>query len=79
MDKKYELARIFTGTEILCLALKGELERIDVIGMIKNEFQSSISTGFAIGSPSTIDLYIYEYELEKAMPVIENFTKNNPQ
>ncbi len=79
MDKKDNLVRIFSGTEMLCFQLKAELEEIDVIAMIKNVFQSSLSAGFFAGSPSAIDVYINESELEMAMPIIKAFVENNPE
>lgn len=79
MDTHDRLIRVFSGTDILCHALEDNLEEIGVEGMIKNVFQSSISTGFFSGSPSTIDLYIAEADLEKAKALIEEFIKRNSE
>ncbi|MCD4772450.1 MAG: DUF2007 domain-containing protein [Bacteroidales bacterium] len=73
---KNEIIKIYTGTEVSVLYLKGMLEEIGVSAMIKDDFQSSISAGFVEGTPSAIDLFIQKSELKKAEPIINDFIQN---
>jgi len=41
--------------------------------MIKNNFQSGVRAGFYGGSPSQVELFIYEEDKEKALPILESF------
>ena len=45
--------------------------------MIKNNFQSGIRSGFYGGSPSQVELFIYEEDREKALPILEAFKEAN--
>ena len=70
-----KLVRIYTGTEVTCIALKGELEAIGIESMMKNPFQ--ISTGYVGATPENVDVFILESDLEKASPVIVEFQRIN--
>jgi len=78
MGKRDELVRVFTCTEITCRFLMAELEKAGIPVMIKNEFQSALSAGFGSGTPSAVDIYVTQSKVEEAIPVIEDFIKNNP-
>ena len=41
--------------------------------MIKNNFQSGMRSGFYGGSPSQVELFIFEEDKEKALPILESF------
>jgi len=70
------LIRIFSGSEIVAILLKEELEVNGIPAIIQNDFQSGISAGFAGGVPSAIDLLIQESDLKKAEPIIDEFNHN---
>jgi hypothetical protein len=76
MKKEHNLIRVFTGDEISAIYLKGELEKIGIPSMIRNDFQSGAVAGFG-GVPSAIDLYIQEKDLEEARPLIDEMTQKN--
>lgn len=78
MGKRDELVRVFTCTEMTCQLLSAELENAGIPVMIRNDSQSAVAAGFGIGSPSAIDIYVTESKVELAIPVIEDFLKNNP-
>ncbi len=78
MTKRDKLVRVFTCTELTCGLLKAELEKAGIPVMIRNEFQSAVAAGFGIGAPSAIDIYVKESNVDAAIPVIEDFLKNNP-
>lgn len=73
---KNNIIKIFTGTEVSVIYLKGILEETGIIAMIKDDFQSSISAGFVEGTPSAIDLFIQKSDLKKAEPIINDFIQN---
>jgi Putative prokaryotic signal transducing protein len=77
MKENDGLIRVFTGTEVTVNLLKGELEAIGITSLIQNDFLSGITSGFAGGAPSAIDLFIQEHDLETAKPVIDEFVRIN--
>ncbi|WP_423126643.1 putative signal transducing protein [Gaoshiqia sp. Z1-71] len=77
MREGVKLVRVYTGSEISVLLLKGELENIGVSALIKNDFSSGIAAGFAGGVHSAIDLYIHESDFNEAEPFIQEFVRQN--
>jgi hypothetical protein len=77
MKNDSDLVKVFTGSEVSGILLKAELEDIGIPALIKNDFQTGISAGFAGGIPYMIDLYINESDRKKADPVIKEFKQNN--
>lgn len=77
MEEGTKLVRIYTGTEILINILKDELEQSGIAAMVKNEFQSGVVSGFAGGAPAATDLYIQESDVEKAVPIVNEFRAIN--
>ena len=73
MKNLKKLIRIFTGTEVSVILLKGKLEESGIPALIKNDYQSGISAGFTGGIPSAIDVYIQESDLTKAEPIVNEF------
>jgi len=78
MGKRDELVKVFTCTALTCQLLKAELENAGIAVMIQNDTQSAVSAGFGVITPSAIDIYVTESNVEAAIPVIEDFVKNNP-
>ncbi|MES2544156.1 MAG: DUF2007 domain-containing protein [Bacteroidota bacterium] len=66
------LMKIFSGTEILALALQQKIEDIGVTTVLKNNIQSAKSAGFGT-SGQAVELFIQEVDFGKANPVIEEF------
>ena len=56
--------------------LQLDLDDNEIPSMVKNNFQSGLRSGFYGGSPSQVELFIYEEDLEKALPILENFKKS---
>ena len=77
MGKGNDLIRIFTGSEVSVILLKGELEQIGIQAMMQNDFDAGLSAGFVGGAPSAVDLYIQESDFSKAEPIINEFINNN--
>lgn len=79
MKKGDNLIRIYTGSEVLVIILKEQLEEIGISSLIKNDYQSGISVGFVASVPSAIELYIQESDLTEAEPIINEFIQTNPE
>jgi hypothetical protein len=77
MTKGNNLVKVFTGSEVSVILLKGELEENGIAAIIRNEYQSGITAGFLGGVPSAIDLYINESDFKQVEPIINEFVKNN--
>jgi hypothetical protein len=73
MKTQKDLFRIYTGTEVSVILLKGELEEKGISCMIRNDFQSGNTAGFFGGIPSAVDLYIRESDAALAEPIISEF------
>ena len=77
MRREEELVRIFTGSEVAVLILQGELEDIGIGSVVQNDYVSGISVGFIGGTPTSVDLFIQQYNLEKAQPLVNEFIEKN--
>jgi hypothetical protein len=77
MKEENKLIRVYSGTELTVMLLKDELEKFGISAMVQNDFNSGISAGFSGGVPSSVDLFIQEHDLEKAEPIISEFTEVN--
>lgn len=69
------LMKIFSGSEILALALKEKLEQIHLEVVMKDNIQSARLAGFGI-SGQAVELFIQETDFGKANPIIETFRLN---
>ncbi|MBA0884294.1 MAG: hypothetical protein RLZZ540_1471 [Bacteroidota bacterium] len=69
------LMKVFSGSEVLALALKEKIEAAGVDTVIKDNIQSARLAGFG-SSGSAVELFIQETDFSKANPVIEEFRLN---
>ena len=74
---KNKLIKVYTGTEVTVILLKGLLEEIGVTSTIQNNYKSGIEVGFVGGVQSAIDLFIQQSDFEKAEPLIRDFISKN--
>ena len=66
------LMKIFSGSEILALALQEKIEAVGVDTLVKNNIQSARLGGFGdLGQ--AVEVFIQETDFAKANPVIEEF------
>jgi len=77
MEKENDLVRVYSGTEITVILMKGELEQAGIQSMMQNDFETGLSAGFVGGVPSAVELYIQKADLDKAEPILKDFIKNN--
>jgi hypothetical protein len=66
------LMKVFSGSEILAMALKEKIEAIGVDTVMKDNIQSARLAGFG-SSGSAVEVFIQETDFAKANPVIEEF------
>jgi Putative prokaryotic signal transducing protein len=76
MKEKNKLIRVYSGTEVSVILLKGRLEEIGISAIIQNDYKSGIDAGFVGGVQSAIDLYIQQFDYKKAESIISEFIKN---
>jgi hypothetical protein len=69
-----EHIKIFTGTSILIDRLSYLLDKEKIPSLIKNHHESARLSGFGLAIDN-IELFIYDSDLEKATPIIEEFKK----
>jgi hypothetical protein len=69
------LMKVFSGTEILAIALKNNIEAAGVQVILKNNIQSARLAGFG-SYGQAVELFIQETDFAKANPVIEEFRLN---
>lgn len=64
--------KIFSGSEILALALQQKIEAMGINTVLKNNIQSARLGGFG-GSDLAVEVFIQETDYGKAYPSIEEF------
>jgi len=70
-----EMVVAFTGSEISANILKEYLAEADIHALVKSEKNSSLTAGF--GSVLGCEVFIFEHDVEKAKPLLEEFHKTN--
>ena len=73
MDDHSKHVNFFTGSLIEIQRLQLDLDDQGIPSMVKNNFQSGLRAGFYGGSPSQVELFIYEEDLDRAKPILEAF------
>lgn len=73
MDDHSKHVRLFTGSLIEIQRLQLDLDDHEIPSMVKNNFQSGLRAGFYGGSPSQVELFIYEEDMDKAEGILEAF------
>jgi hypothetical protein len=68
------LMKVFSGNEILALALQEKIESIGVNTVIRNNNQSNVLPSLSNTKP--VELFIQEIDFGKANPIIEEFRLN---
>ncbi len=73
MDNHSKHIEFFTGSLIQIQRLQLDLDENEIPSLVKNNFQSGLRSGFYGGSPSQVQLFIFEEDKEKAAPILEIF------
>lgn len=66
------LIKIFSGSEILAIALQKQLEDKNIDTMLKNNIQSARLGGFG-NADLAVEIFIQETDYGKASPILEDF------
>ncbi len=66
------MMKVFSGSEVMALALKSKIEEAGVTATIKNNIQSGTIAGFGT-SHLAVEVFINERDFDKANKVIEDF------
>jgi len=73
MDDNSKHIKFFTGSLIQIQRLQLDLDENEIPSLVKNNFQSGLRSGFYGGSPSLVELFIFEEDREKATSILEKF------
>ncbi|EDM43522.1 hypothetical protein SCB49_00695 [unidentified eubacterium SCB49] len=73
MDKQEQTVRIYTGPAMIANGLKARLLDMDILPIIKDDHQSGITSGFAVGVPNQVRLFIRQEELDRAKVMIDEY------
>jgi len=76
MDDQSKHVKFFTGSLIEIQRLQLDLNDMEIPSMVKNNFQSGVRAGFYGGSPLQVQLFIFEEDKEKALPILEAFKQD---
>ncbi|MCU4154859.1 DUF2007 domain-containing protein [Carboxylicivirga sp. A043] len=68
-----DLINIFSDTELTVSHLKNTLADNGIESMIKNDYESGVSAGFVAGTQTSVDLYVFSKDVEKAQPIVDKF------
>lgn len=66
------MMKVFSGSEVLALALQSKIEAAGVATQIKNNIQSATLSGFGT-SGQAVEVFINEKDFGKAHKAIEDF------
>ncbi len=73
MDNQEQTTRIYTGPAMIANGLKARLLDMGISPIEKNDHQSGITGGFAIGVPNQVRLFIRKEELALAKEMIDEY------
>lgn len=71
MEKEENLIKVFTGPQATAMLLMQRLEETGIKSLIKNDS----GLGYLGAVPEVIDLYIFEEDLDKARPLIDEMNE----
>ena len=66
--------KIFTGTSIFVNRLSYLLDQVQIPSLVKDDKESGRLAGFGT-TGDAVELFIYNSDIEKATPILENFKK----
>ena len=66
------LKKIFSGSEILAMALQSRIEAAGIGVVVKNNIQAARTSGFGQAGMA-VEVFVEEYNMAKAEPIIEAF------
>tara|TARA_R110002012_G_scaffold253330_1_gene432345 strand:+ start:10356 stop:10595 length:240 start_codon:yes stop_codon:yes gene_type:complete len=73
MSDSHKYTKIYSGSQVSVILLKGLLEAAGIGVIEKNEQNSGVVAGFVGGTQSTIRLSVKEVDKEKAEKIVQEF------
>ena len=70
-----ETTRIYTGPAMIAEGLRARLNDLGIEPIIRDDHQSGITSGFAIGVPGQVRVFIRKDELPLAQETIDGYLK----
>ena len=70
-----ETTRIYTGPAMIAQGLRARLNDLGIEPIIRNDHESGITSGFAVGVPGQVRVFIRKDELVTARGTIDEFLK----
>lgn len=74
-ENNEETTRIYTGPMMIAQGLRARLNDLGIEPIIKDDHQSGITSGFAIGVPGQVRVFIRKDELIRAEETINAYLK----
>lgn len=74
-DNAEETTRIYTGPMMLAQGLRARLNEVGIEPIIKDDHQSGITSGFAIGVPGQVRVFIRKDQMATGQEAIETYLK----
>ncbi|QIE58774.1 DUF2007 domain-containing protein [Rasiella rasia] len=74
-ENNEETTRIYTGPMMIAQGLRARLNDLGIEPIIKDDHQSGITSGFAIGVPGQVRVFIRKDELIRAEETINEYLK----
>tara|TARA_R110002072_G_scaffold125944_2_gene262463 strand:+ start:142981 stop:143223 length:243 start_codon:yes stop_codon:yes gene_type:complete len=71
-----ETTRIYTGPMMIAQGLRARLNELGIEPIIKDDHQSGITSGFAIGVPGQVRVFIRKDELPAAQSAIDSYLQD---
>ncbi|WP_394748681.1 putative signal transducing protein [Spongiimicrobium salis] len=76
MENSEKYIKLYSGSEVAIILLKGLLSAQNIPTIVKDEQQSAVAGGFRGGSSNIVDIYVQQIDKEKAMPILNAFKEN---
>jgi hypothetical protein len=70
-DTQNDMVRVYSDSEIIINMLRGELAKVGIPSLVKNEFQSGVMAGFG-ASPNAVDIYVNAADTEAALSLMKD-------
>ena len=71
MENSDKTVLVYTGDIISIQRIKAELEATGISCIIKDGYNQGLEAGFIGGTPSTINLYVLESDVETAKEIVK--------
>lgn len=71
MNEQGKIVELYSGNEVTIQQLKQELEAAGIATLLKDGFNQGNAAGFVGGTPSVIELFVNESDLQQAQQILK--------